>query len=579
MEVAPRMKIRPWILALLFLPAAAPAAPRLVLLPRAHSHNDYLRPRPLAGALELGFHSVEADLCLVDGELRVGHSPEKTAPGRTLERLYLAPLAARVRAGGGKVYPGSSMPLILLLDIKGNGLRVLSALQPLLARYAWMLTRFGPGGKKQGAVTILLSGDAPAAGPPEKERLWALDSPSPEASAAAAPLFSADWRKYFRWMGKGPFPDSRRKALRKLVSRIHDKGRMVRFWGTPDRPSLWGELLDAGVDLIGTDHPRRLRSWLLWNDPPRVIPLSLIVKPLPLPKGFDLSRNPPGAPPLTLQAHRGLGKEGPENTLETFRKCWAMGCIPEGDIRTSADGVIFFLHDNTLERTVAAPPELAGKKAGSLPWSVLSRLDAGVKYGKKYKGERLPTLAAVFQALSRTPGARIYLDIKYIKKPDLVRVASMARKAGVGDRCIPCSTHPEVVRILTSHLPESTGMVWMGKKGHPEVLRKRLEKLAAQGFRGIKRIQIHVWPSLGKDGLHLDPPPSFMAWARRLTKRFGVELECLVRPDLTPALAWLVQLGVDGFASDHPSRSLRVLRQIQWALVQAKKSAGTSAGR
>ncbi len=566
------------LFAFLLLPAVSLAAPPLVLLPRAHSHNDYLRPRPLAQALELGFHSVEADLCLVNGEVRVGHSPILTARGRNLESLYLAPLAARVRAGGGKVYPGSSMSLILLLDFKGNGPALLRALEPILARYAWMLTRFGPKGRKPGAVTVLLSGSAPPAGPPQAERLWDLDSPSREASALEAPLFSVDWRKYFRWMGKGPFPSAQREALKKLVSEIHGKGRMVRFWGTPDEPALWGELLDAGVDLIGTDRPARLRSWLLLNDPPKVLPLSLIVKPLPLPKGFDLARTPEGAPPLTLQAHRGMGKEGPENTLETFRRCWAMGCIPEGDIRTSADGVIFFLHDNTLERTVQAPPDLAGKKAGSLPWSVLSKLDAGVKYGKKYKGERLPTLKAVFKALARTPGARIYLDIKYIKKPDLIRVAAMARKAGVGDRCIPCSTHPEVVRVLTSHLPESVGMAWMGKKGHYQVLRKRLEKLAAEGFRGIKRIQIHVWPSMGKDGLHLDPPPSFMAWTRRLTRRFGVELECLVRPDLTPALAWLVQLGVDGFASDHPSRTLRVLRGIQLALVRRKAAPGKKEG-
>ncbi len=560
------------LLSLFFLACLPAAASPPVLLPRAHSHNDYLRARPLQLALDLGFRSVEADVCLVGGELRVGHSPGKTRKGRTLESLYLAPLAARVRAGGGKVYPGSAMSLILLVDIKGDGPRVLAALEPLLERYKAVLTRFGPGGRKEGAVTVLLSGNAPAAGPPREERLWALDSPSMTVSSAAAPLFSADWRKFFRWTGKGIFPPAERKGLAELVGRVHRKGRMVRFWGTPDEPALWGELLDAGVDLIGTDDPPRLRSWLLLNDPPRVIPLSVIPKPLPLPKGFDLSRNPPGAPPLTLQAHRGLGKEEPENTLETFEACWAMGCIPEGDIRTSADGVMFFLHDPTLERTVQAPPDLAGKKAGSLPWDVLSRLDAGVKFGKKYRGEHIPTLESVFRAMARTPGARLYLDIK---KADLDRIASMARKAGVGDRCIPCSTHPEEVRAVTSRLPEAVGMVWMGKKGHPQVLRKRLEKLAAQGFRGIRRIQIHLWPSLGKDGLHLDPPPSFMAWTRRLTRRYGVELECLVRPDLTPALAWLVQLGVDGFASDHPSRTLRALRGIQLALARKKASPRT----
>ncbi len=569
---------------LLFLLLLSPslAADPPVLLERAHSHNDYLRRRPLELALELGFRSVEADLFLVGGKIRVGHTRDQAERGGELEGLYLSPLAQRVRKEGGKVFRKAGRPFILLLDLKEGGGELISTLDSLLEKYSFMLTRFGPGGRKAGAVTVLLSGAVPPVSPSRGERLWGLDNSCLEANPAAAPLFSTSWGGIspvrgvsfggmFRWRGKGPFPEKERTFLRRFVALIHGKGRMVRFWGTPDEPLLWGELLDAGVDLIGTDRPRKLAAWLLWNDPPDVVPTSLIVKPLPLPQGFDISKDPEGAPPLTLQAHRGLGKEGPENTLETFRACWALGCIPEGDIRTSSDGVMFFLHDPTLERTVAAPPSLAGKRAGSLPWSVLSRLDAGVKFGKQYKGQRIPTLKAVFRALARTPGARLYLDIK---KADLDRLAAMAREAGVGDRCIPCSTHPEEVRAVTSRLPEATGMVWMGKKGHYQVLRKRLEKLAAQGFRGIKRIQIHVWPQMAADGLHLDPPPSFMAWTRRLTARFGVELECLVRPDLPEALAWLVQLGVDGFASDHPSRTLRVLRGIQLALVKRKTSPG-----
>ena len=52
---------------------AAGAAPAVVPLERAHSHNDYSRPRPLLDALDAGFCSVEADIFLVDGELLVAH--------------------------------------------------------------------------------------------------------------------------------------------------------------------------------------------------------------------------------------------------------------------------------------------------------------------------------------------------------------------------------------------------------------------------------------------------------------------------------------------------------------------------
>ncbi|MCS6919603.1 MAG: hypothetical protein NZM28_07520, partial [Fimbriimonadales bacterium] len=50
------------------------------ILPRAHSHNDYWRKRPLQDALECGFCSVEADIFLVDGKLLVGHDTHELRP-------------------------------------------------------------------------------------------------------------------------------------------------------------------------------------------------------------------------------------------------------------------------------------------------------------------------------------------------------------------------------------------------------------------------------------------------------------------------------------------------------------------
>src|SRR5437660_742306 len=65
-------------------------------LRRAHAHNDYEHPRPLFDALDHRFGSVEADVFLVDGRLLVAHDPTELDPTRTLEALYLDPLAERV---------------------------------------------------------------------------------------------------------------------------------------------------------------------------------------------------------------------------------------------------------------------------------------------------------------------------------------------------------------------------------------------------------------------------------------------------------------------------------------------------
>ncbi len=84
----------------LFVQAAMP-------LPNAHAHNDYLHEHPLFDALDRGFSSVEADIYLIDGQLLVGHDRSQLKSERTLESLYLAPLARRVRENGGHVYQDS----------------------------------------------------------------------------------------------------------------------------------------------------------------------------------------------------------------------------------------------------------------------------------------------------------------------------------------------------------------------------------------------------------------------------------------------------------------------------------------
>ena len=58
-----------------------------------HSHNDQEQANNLTDALSLGFESIEVDVHLISGELRVTHSAPGSA-GVTLQTEYLAPLAA-----------------------------------------------------------------------------------------------------------------------------------------------------------------------------------------------------------------------------------------------------------------------------------------------------------------------------------------------------------------------------------------------------------------------------------------------------------------------------------------------------
>lgn len=92
-----------------------------------------------------------------------------------------------------------------------------------------------------------------------------------------------------------------------------------------------------------------------------------------------------------LCAHRGAGTLAPENTLAAFRLGHSHGYrMAEFDVKLSADGVAFLLHDATLDRTTNAKG-----RADALTWRELSLLDAGAWHSPTYAGEPLATLAGV----------------------------------------------------------------------------------------------------------------------------------------------------------------------------------------
>jgi hypothetical protein len=259
------------------LPAPRAAAAREERGPRplrrAHAHNDYEHSRPLLDALDHRFGSVEADIYLVGDQLLVAHDPEDLDPSRTLESLYLDPLAARVRANHGSVYRGHRRPLQLLIDIKTEGASTYLALDRRLARYKHLFTSCAHGRVRPGAVTAVVSGDRAARAPMEAQsvrrafydgRLADLGGPAP---ASFMPLISDNWALNFTWQGVGPFPDAERRKLHGIVGQAHARGQRVRFWATPDvagpaRDAVWSQLLAAGADHLNTDDLAGLEAFL-----------------------------------------------------------------------------------------------------------------------------------------------------------------------------------------------------------------------------------------------------------------------------------------------------------------------------
>jgi hypothetical protein len=248
---------------------AAAAEPRgaAAPLPQAHAHNDYYHARPLLDALDHGFCSVEADVYLVEGQLLVGHDRDELRPDRTLQALYLDPLAQLVAQRGGALYPDGP-PLTLLIDFKSEGAATYEALRAALLPYRALLDGGHTPPRRDGPVRIIVSGNRPfEAIANDPERLVGVDGRLEDLArddrpADLVPLISDTWSKRFTWQGSGAMPEDERRLLRDLAGQAHARGQRLRFWATAEREALWHELATAGVDLIGTDDLGALQKFL-----------------------------------------------------------------------------------------------------------------------------------------------------------------------------------------------------------------------------------------------------------------------------------------------------------------------------
>jgi glycerophosphoryl diester phosphodiesterase len=115
-------------------------------------------------------------------------------------------------------------------------------------------------------------------------------------------------------------------------------------------------------------------------------------------------------------AHRGAGTLAPENTWAAFElgAQWGFSMF-ECDVRHSADGVWFLMHDDTLERTTNGQG-LAEQR----PWAELLDLDAGAWHSPQHAGQGLPTLDALL-AVAQQRAWCLNLELKPPEDPTTAR--------------------------------------------------------------------------------------------------------------------------------------------------------------
>jgi len=204
--------------------------------------------------------------------------------------------------------------------------------------------------------------------------------------------------------------------------------------------------------------------------------------------------------PLIL-GHRGASAVAPENTLAAFSRAMSDGADGiEFDVRLSRDQVPVVIHDASLKRT-----GLVDKLVGQLTAEELQEIEVGTWFGNRpkagaqaalmsYVGEKLPTLAQVFELFSRNSGA-LYIEMKCGPEEGLAlasQVVRLIREWKMTDRAVvesfDLSAVAEVKRIDASI---RTAALFEPKLTHPisTLRRRRIVDLARKS--GADEIALH----------------------------------------------------------------------------------------
>lgn len=129
---------------------------------------------------------------------------------------------------------------------------------------------------------------------------------------------------------------------------------------------------------------------------------------------------------IEIVVHRGANALAPENTIASADSALAHSAKwIEVDVRRSKDGVLFNLHDETLDRTTNGTGKLADMKAAEV-----RKLDAGAWFSPNYQGMSVPTIAEMLDHLQGK--ANVFFDVK--RETSVEDLVKLVREKGYSDK-------------------------------------------------------------------------------------------------------------------------------------------------
>jgi glycerophosphoryl diester phosphodiesterase len=230
-------------------------------------------------------------------------------------------------------------------------------------------------------------------------------------------------------------------------------------------------------------------------------------------------------------AHRGNHVEAPENTLDAIQEALRLDVdFIELDLRLSADGEIFVLHDGSLDRTTTGTGPAGAK--------TLAELKALTIKGARRPGEKIPTFRECLAVMKGR--ARCYMDIKAVAPAQVVPIL---REMGMEDQVIAYVYGAQQRDLWRRQAPQIPIISDLNEMKSPA-------QIEADWKAG---------PFAITDGRATE-------YTREFIQRWHW-LGVAVIPDIqNPAESpaqWqpLIDAGVDGFQTDHPEAMIKHLKE------------------
>ena len=249
-------------------------------------------------------------------------------------------------------------------------------------------------------------------------------------------------------------------------------------------------------------------------------------------------------------AHRGGRCLGPESTLYTYRKAVKLGVdVLEMDVRSTGDGQLIILHDDTVARTTNAMGPVENYSLVDLKkldaahrWSP----DNGQTFPLRNKGVKIPTLAEVFNAF---PQIKMNLEIKDTRSSTIHSLCRLIHDHQMTKKIMVASFDADSLKEFRSLCPQVATSAGASE---------------AMLFYGLQKVYLEA--AYSPDAQALQVPETFRD-LRVVNRRFieaaharNMRVQVWTVDDVD-AMQRLLNLGVDGIMTDYPQRLMNLLKK------------------